>query len=90
MTAHYNRSDIVSFYELTIEQQEEALKTYDYEGIQDEQFVVCSDVALPLSSFIRLTQNNVWHGAYGMTVWSAYFIKLDKNCSQAVVAYKYW
>ena len=87
-TSYYFRSEIVSFYELSEAHQAAALS--DNEAAQDSSFVVDTErnEALPLDSFMRINQGP-WCGAWGMTYFSAFYIAISRDGSDAVVAYKY-
>jgi hypothetical protein len=94
-TTNYNRSEVLSVYDLTDEQREEYFATY-YSGEENEEFSDCvlfeqkdgKKIALPLSMFMRI-DSKIWDGVYGTSYFSAYFIKLSKCGTMAVVAEKF-
>lgn len=83
-TAKYNRSEILSYYDLT---EAEQCENIDHE---QSNFVRCPIDGSPLSldMFFRL-DSKIWHGIYGQSYFSAYFIRLSKCGTAAVVAYRY-
>ena len=85
-TRHYERSEVISFDELTDEQQKEALSLDD--SAHETQFVIFEDEPLPLNMFMRTT-TGIWDGIWGQTVWSGYYIKLSACGSMAVIADRY-
>ena len=95
--AKYNRSEILSFYELTDKQQQDVLDCYyqDESEAENDSFVIFEakkqdyNAALPLSQFMRTDNNKLWDGIFGTSYFSAYFIKLSKCGTMAVVAEKY-
>lgn len=90
MTSYYNRSEILSFWDLSDEQQIEALDSAnDREHAEERSYVECNGEILPLDMFIR-SSGKVWDGIYGQTAFSAYYIKLSKCGTGAVVGYRYF
>lgn len=90
MTSHYNRSEILSFWDLTDEQQAAAISdANDIEHAHERSYVECNGEILPLDMFMR-SGGKVWDGIYSMTAFSAYFIKLSKCGTGCVVGYRYF
>lgn len=89
MTSSYSRSEILSFSELTEEQKQQAISLLDNELAEETSYVLFGVEVLPLCNFVRLKNNPIWHGVYGMTYFSGYYIKLNKSNDEALVAYKY-
>ncbi len=95
--AKYNRSEVLSFYDLTEAQRQDVLDCYYQEQSEAEEdsFVIFKskkseyNAALPLSQFMRLDNSKLWDGVYGTSYFSAYFIKISKCGTMAVVAEKY-
>lgn len=91
MTHYYNRSNVVSFYELS-DKQQEAMLDYNGESATDDSYALINEKqgesALPLSAFIRTNNNKFTHGMYGLSAFSCYTITLSKCATQCVVAYK--
>ena len=91
-TLTFNRSDILSFYDLEDYQREEVLSNYyeNEEEASEDSFVIfgVDHIPLPLSMFMRCN-SSIWNGVYGTSYFSAYFIKLNRDCSQALIAEKY-
>lgn len=92
MTRKYNRSEIISFCELNAAQQNTILDLYHNEVADAEQdsYVMLDENPLPLSMFMRTTNNNFTHGIYSTSVFDGYFITLAKSSDCAVVAHKYF
>lgn len=94
MNTKYNRSEILSFFELTEKQQSDVMDYYYQEQSEAEQdsFVIFEalkpeyNAALPLSQFIRTNKPNIWDGVFGTSYFTAYFIKLSKCGTGAVIA----
>jgi hypothetical protein len=89
----YNRSEVVSFFELTDDQQTDVLTYTDVEDAEGAQYVIfkCKGgitQALSLSNFMRA--GGRWHGIYGTSYFSAYGVILSKCGSAATVALLTW
>jgi hypothetical protein len=89
MTRVYSRSEILSFYDLNADQKNSVIDYTDLESAENDSYVLLDGEVLPLSMFIR-TDSGLWHGIYGTSYFSAYFIRLSKCGSMAVVADRYF
>lgn len=92
MTSSYNRSPVLSFYELPEVDRVLALKDANTLSHAEERMYVEfkeGNEYLPLDMFVR-SEGKVWDGVYGMTAFSAYYIKLSKCGSECVVGYRYF
>lgn len=97
MTTNYNRSEIVSFFDLSDKQKSDVIDCYYQEQseAENDSFVIFhaknrdNDAALPLSMFMRTENCKHWDGVYGTSYFSAYFIKISKCGSMAVVAERF-
>jgi len=97
MRTNYNRSEVVNFYDLTEKQQQDVLDCYyqDQSDAENDSFVIFesknkdNSTALPLSQFMRINGKSIWDGVFGTSYFSAYFIKLSKCGSAAVIAEKF-
>jgi len=97
MRTNYNRSEVVNFYDLTEKQQQDVLDCYyqDQSDAENDSFVIFEsknkeyNAALPLSQFMRINGKSIWDGIFGTSYFSAYFIKLSKCGSAAVIAEKF-
>jgi len=91
MTSTYNRSEILSFYDLTESQQCEILDLIELEEAEQDSFVIINIKnyygVLPLSMFMR-TENNFTHGVYGTSYFSCYTVTFNRFTDECVVAYK--
>jgi len=94
----YNRSEILNFAELTEKQQQDVLSCYyqDTADAEQDSFVIFEskksaefNAALPLSQFMRIDGKSIWNGVFGTSYFSAYFIKLSRCGTAAVIAEKY-
>lgn len=90
----YNRSEIVSFFELTDHQQTDVLNYTDIEDAEGAQYVIFKYVdgreeALSLGNFMRADRGR-WHGIYGTSYFSAYGVILSRCGGAAIVALLTW
>lgn len=85
MKRTYQRSEILSFFDLNTTQQEIATNQLD-EQAEEAMYVLWNNEPLPLSLFMR-TGGGLFHGVYGLTAFSAYFIKLNRSNDAATVVY---
>ena len=92
----YNRSGIFSWYELTDEQQERVKDCYGHEPefTEEASFVLIKTTKdehepLPLDMFMRTQHSKVWHGVYGTSAFSAYFIRFNRSNDEALVAERF-
>jgi hypothetical protein len=84
-TQSYKRGSVIHYTELPTSEQE------FWSGDEESSFVPepnTEDGWLPLSMFIR-TKSKIWHGVYGMTYNSGFFVCLSSCGTEAVVASKY-
>lgn len=89
----YNRSEIVSFFELTDDQQTDVLNYTDIEDAEGAQYVIFEyksgiTRALSLSNFMR--SKGRYHGIFGTSHFSAYGVILSRCGSVAIVALLTW
>jgi hypothetical protein len=81
MTHSFNRSPILSFYDLP--DFEQAHQVYLYGEDVKEDLYVFHDYKerqyLPLGMFMRTSNNNFTHGIYSLTYFSCYTITLNKS-----------
>lgn len=103
MTSSYNRSPVLSFYELNEWDRFKAIQeANDLSHAENRQYVKHlpkgskkPDI-LPLDMFMRTNDlrgicfGNIWDGVYGVTAFSGYYIKLSKCGSECVVGYRYF
>jgi hypothetical protein len=93
-TSFYFRSPVLSFWDLSFEEQIKVGQEMDYlspSELENESFVIDSERSeiLPLSMFMRIDKPGIFCGVYGISAFSAYFIALSKCGEDAVIAYKY-
>lgn len=90
----WNRSPVFCFEELALWEQAAVLadantrqhaveNRYVYFNTKDGHEV------LPLDMFARTEHSKVWHGMYGTSYFSAYFIRLNRTGEEALVAEKF-
>lgn len=97
MQTNYNRSEILSFHELTEAQKSDVLDTYftEVSEAEETEYVIFKskkpgyDAALPLCMFMSTNKPNIWDGVYGTSYFSAYFVKLSFCGTAAVVAERF-
>lgn len=82
----YQRSEVYTFYDLSEHQQKQAISLTDQETAENNSYVLWSDEPLPLSYFMRI-ENPLFHGQYGLTAFSCYFIRLNETGCYATVVY---
>jgi hypothetical protein len=92
MTSHYERGDILSYHELSEEQQRSVLSAYfeDVTECENTSYILCNGEALPIDHFERTTNSKMWHGIWSQSAFSAYFIRLSQDAERAVVAYRHF
>lgn len=96
MTTSYNRSEIISFYELSEVQKSEVLNCYfnSEEDAEQDSFVMFDskngESALPLGMFMRTSNNKFTHGIYSTSAFDGYFLTLSKSGDACVIAHKYF
>jgi hypothetical protein len=87
----YQRSQILSLYELSQDQQKQAIDQLQ-DNADNDSFVIWSapggSEVLPLSMFVRI-DNSIFQGVYGQTAFSAYFIRINRTNECATVVYTY-
>lgn len=92
----WNRSPIFYFNQLTAKEQLDAL-----EGANDSRHAYIGRYVyfntpygrevLSLDMFLRTDHSTIWHGVYGTSAFSAYFIRVNRTGEEALVAEKfYW
>lgn len=86
MIVSYNRSEILSYFDLS-PRHKSSLE--DNDSAREDSYVICDDEVLPLSMFLH-TNSTFWDGIYSTSIWSAYFIKISKCGTKAVVANRHF
>jgi hypothetical protein len=95
MTRNYNRTEILSFFELSEREQSEVLNDFSMEisDAEDTQYAIIEEsvksTAIPLNMFMR-TNSNFTHGIFSDSYFSGYFLTLSRCGTQGVIAYKYF
>lgn len=84
MKRHYQRSEILSYLELNKEQQAIANDLYD--NCHNYQFVLWDNEPICLSEFLTI-KHPVYHGQHTLTAFSCYFIRTNRDQTQATVIY---
>jgi hypothetical protein len=94
-TSYYFRSEILSYFDLSTDEQAQMLNdSNDIQHAEERSYVKgvnskCLNVEiLPLDMFMR-TDAGLWHGVYGQTAFSAYFIRFNRSNDEALIAYRY-
>lgn len=98
MTAAYNRTGLISFFELSAQQQADVINDApDILAASQDTYVMFdekdgTETALPLSSFMRAPIGNTGHykGVYGTSYFSAYVLYVSKRGSEAVISYQHF
>lgn len=93
-TVRYNRSEILSYYDLTPTQQVNVVSNYYNNNEQAEQdsYVLIDDEhsPLPLSMFMRNSYGKLWHGSYQTSNTGGYYIRINRHNDSALVVERYW
>ena len=95
MTTSYNRSYLFDFNDLDAKQQSWVQSTY-FDELSDchstMYVILLRDKAepLPLSMFMRTTNNNFTHGVYSTSAFDGYFITISRDNQECVIAHKYF
>lgn len=92
----YNRSELHSYYDLSISQKSRVLEEYhdnDLQSAEEDTYVLFNNhdnefEVLPLSMFMRLSNSKVWDGVYGLSAFSGFYIKLSKCNTVALISYQ--
>ena len=90
---NYSRSPILSYYDLTLEQQTEIESIYgnDMDSQTEDSYVLFTnrkvEHALPLSMFMKC--EGIFNGYYSLGLWDGYLIKISKSGDEATVVYQY-
>lgn len=87
MKRTYQRSQILSFYDLTVEQQQQVIS--ETEGDENDSYVLWNDEPLCLSNFI-VCKSSLFHAAYSLSAFSAYLIRINRTNEAATVVYAHW
>lgn len=91
-TRNYQRSEILSFFDLPEEVQErmhdECTDFEEKEAIEQDSYVQWGRFFFPLSDFMRY-HGPIWDGVMGETNTSGYLIKISDNGEEAVVVHQY-
>ena len=88
----YIRTSPLNFSELPKETQDELSKDIELSDLHEDSYVLdpCDNTSyLPLSMFIR-SNGGLWHGIYGTSYFSAYFIRFDRRNDVCTVGYRHW
>lgn len=88
MKRTYQRSQILDFNELSESQQKQAVDLVDLNAANDS-YVLWNNEPLPLSMFIHIDKG-LFHGCYGQSYFSTYFIRLNRTNECATVVYAHW
>lgn len=101
-TISYNRSPILYWWELTIEQKQEIIPDYEnpLDNEEDCQYVIFKwkdeDQVLSLAMFEaygsvwRPEKNPIWTGIYPTSYSDAFFIKINHTGEEALVCRRYF
>ena len=94
MQRTYQRSQILSYWELEKDQQAQAVDQCD-ERAEGGQYVLWtakdgSIEVLPLEMFMRVSGPSLFHGVYGQGYYMAYMIKINRTGEEATVAACTW
>ncbi len=88
------RTAILNFSELPLEAQSKLIadSCLEESDLHETSFVrspIDENDYLPLSQFLR-AESKLWSGYYGLSAFSAFFIKIDRSGQIATVGYRHW
>jgi len=89
--SYYFRSPILSWQDLSTENQIKFADEFEHE--QKEGLFVFDDLRndlFSLDSFLTANEEKRYHGVFGQTYFSAYFITLSRCGTEAIVSYRYF
>ena len=87
--SYYFRSPVISWFDLSTESQIKFDGDFEYE--QKEGLFVFDDLRnelFSLSDFL-ICEGKRYHGVFGQTYFSAYFITISRCGTEAIVSYQY-
>jgi hypothetical protein len=84
----YQRSEVLSFYDLTEAQQTEAVDLLG-DCANESMYIIAMGELFSLCMFVHTGNTLRRHGAWGMTYFSAYFVTLSRCGSEAIVEHCY-
>lgn len=93
-----NRSEVFSFYDLTEPQQQEQVEEHGQQLAEESQYIAINwpqrpegeqEEIIPLHMFER-SAGKVWDGIYSTSYFSAYFLKLSKCGTGALIVSRYF
>lgn len=90
-TIKYCKSEIYSFFELSNSMQNSYLALLGPEDAGDSMYIddpMNIDNKLCLSEFLRFERPGLFDGYFGLSYFSAYYIKLNSCGDGCLVAYK--
>lgn len=94
----YNRSEILSFFDLSEDQQAQALDSRDQEKAEETSYVLFNypnrTEVLGLDMFMSFgigggKKNPIWDGYYCNCFFAAYFIKFNQSNDGVLIAERY-
>lgn len=84
MVNNLGEFEIISFYDLTEQQQQQVIDNYD--SVKDSSFFIVGEDIHDLSDYARTNTESEYDATCGITNTSAYAIKLSK-CGTGVTLY---
>lgn len=82
MKRTYQRSQILHFYELSEEQQLEALNNND--DAKEHSYVLWNNTPISLSKFMRL-DSGLFHGYFSTSAFDGFLIRINKTQECATI-----
>ena len=89
---NYIRTYPLNFNELNEAQKKNAIDQLG-EDVRETDWLIdpiYENEVLPLCNFVRLENSKLWHGFYGMSYFSGYFIRFDNSNYSCTVGYRHW
>jgi len=91
-TAYYFRSPVLSWFDLSTEDQNEFADQFTEEEKEGGLFVFddLRKELFSLGNFLIIPKGRRYHGIFGQSYFSAYFVTLSKCSTEAIVSYCYY
>jgi hypothetical protein len=89
--SYYFRSPVLSWSDLSVEDQNEFSDQFTEEEKEEGLFVFddLRNELFSLGDFLIIPKGKRYHGVFGQTYFSAYFVTLSRCSTEAIVSYCY-
>ena len=103
MKRTYQRVQILDYSDLTEDQQESAIDQCEERAMEGKYVIWTAEKnpetkeVLPLEKFMRIDpsrdpskRTSMFDGSYGLSYFSAYFLKINRTGEEATLVYAHW